>query len=75
MYPEIDVTEDLKEFITSKKTRCRTIEYSLNFQEMKLCLDEFLKKNNFSSMEIRTIYHLMNIFYFTGHDLNDNDSP
>lgn len=67
--PTIDITIDLKEFIISKKIRNRHVEYALGFNEMKLVLDKFLQINNFSGLEIRSIYHLLNNYYFMGNDL------
>jgi hypothetical protein len=72
MLPNEDVSPDLREFMDSNKSRCRNIEYSIGFNELKNVLDKYLKCNNFSQMEITSIYHLMNSFYFFGFDLNKN---
>jgi negative regulator of genetic competence, sporulation and motility len=67
--PQIDISPDLKETIFSTKLRMKTIEYSIGFNELKTILDIYLQKNNFSQMEIRSIYHLINSYYFMGKEI------
>lgn len=57
------------ETISSKKIRMNCIDNAIGFKEMKSNLDKFLKMNNFSDMEIRSIYHLMNSLFFMGTEL------
>ena len=72
--PVIDITSELKEEvekiqINSCKIRMQTVENANGFSSIKSKLDDFLKRNNFSDMEIRSIYHLMNSYYFMGKKL------
>ena len=72
-FPTEDITPILRETISSKKIRLRSVDYALGFNEFKNFMDVFLQKNNFSQMEIRSIYHLINSYYFMGSELDENE--
>lgn len=69
MFPTIDIAPDLKTQINSCKIRMKTLEYCNGFNEFKKNADTFFKINNFSEMEIKSIYHLINSYYFMGKEL------
>jgi hypothetical protein len=66
---EIDKHEQESYTIKTVQIRMKGIENAIGFKDIKESLDRFLKINNFSQMEIKSIYHLMNSFYFMGAKL------